>query len=312
MLSTSITTSFGSISIWDTQGKGPVALFLHGNSLCKEIFQKQFISSLAKKYRFIAIDFPGHGKSDNASHPEETYTISGYATVVIAVMNALGIRKACIVGWALGGHVAINLLQRWPGVQAIMITGTSSLPQTAERLKRGYPLIPYGHLFGKEKLSLAEGEMLVAQYGMDFRTFPFLREAVLRTDGNVRLSVARMMQKDVGEDQKKIVEGTLKPVAIVEGDSDTLIDRDFFCNEKAPTSLWKRKVHFLTGGHAIFWKNEERFNAVLENFLDSINKTGKRCQKIRIIEQNARMIAVVIFLIVVVRSLNSLLPRVTM
>lgn len=270
-----VSTAYGQISIWDSQGSGPVALLLHGNSACKEVFKNQFEGDVGKRFRLIAMDLPGHGHSENAKNPEETYSLPGYADVAIAVLGELGIRKASVVGWSLGGHIAIDMLKRCPEIQGILITGTPPIPLTAEGFKQGFRPFPCLHLLGQERFSKEEAETFVAQGGIDPKKATFMIDAALRTDGKARSNMIASMQKGVGGNQKQIVEESEKPIAIVAGSEDAGINNEYIQKEVSPKTLWKRKVHLVEGGHGIFWENSQKFNSIMSDFLDDINQLNR-------------------------------------
>lgn len=266
-----IQMQYGKVSVLDSQGTGPAALLIHGNSACKEVFKKQFATHLGREYRLIAIDLPGHGKSENALDPERTYSLPGYADVAIEILEKINIEKASVVGWSLGGHIAIDMLKRWTGIQGILITGTPPIPLTAEGFSKGFRPFPCLHLMSQEKFTAEEAEIFVAQGGIDTKEAPFLLEAALKTDGMARACLIASMQKGVGGNQKEIVETSNKPVAVVGGQDDTGINNDYIQNGVVFKNLWENKVHLLEGGHGVFWGNSERFNEILERFLKDMN-----------------------------------------
>jgi pimeloyl-ACP methyl ester carboxylesterase len=45
-------------------GRGPAVVMIHGNAASIEDFQFGVIQSLSLNYRVLAVDRPGHGKSD--------------------------------------------------------------------------------------------------------------------------------------------------------------------------------------------------------------------------------------------------------
>ncbi|MCY4045093.1 MAG: alpha/beta hydrolase, partial [Cellvibrionales bacterium] len=61
------------INYVDSEGSGPTIFLFHGNSSSAESFTCLFHSELAKKYRLIAINFPGHMGSQL---PENLSTLS--------------------------------------------------------------------------------------------------------------------------------------------------------------------------------------------------------------------------------------------
>ena len=63
---------------------------IHGNSSCKEVFRNQLEGGIGSAFRCIAMDLPGHGRSDDARDPEKTYSMPGYADTAIELMETLG------------------------------------------------------------------------------------------------------------------------------------------------------------------------------------------------------------------------------
>jgi pimeloyl-ACP methyl ester carboxylesterase len=69
------------------------------------------LPDLARDYRVIAFDLRGHGKSDK---PHDARAYDGLAADVIALLDHLGIERAHLVGYSLGGIIAAKLLTTHP------------------------------------------------------------------------------------------------------------------------------------------------------------------------------------------------------
>ena len=96
------------------QGTGEPVVLIHGLHSSAVINWKQpgIIDLLAKKNRVIALDLPGHGGSDKPEN-DEAYGVQ-MADDVILLLDHLKIKKAHIVGYSLGGMVALKLIAKHP------------------------------------------------------------------------------------------------------------------------------------------------------------------------------------------------------
>jgi pimeloyl-ACP methyl ester carboxylesterase len=66
-------------------------------------------NAINDKYRFVQFDFPGFGGSDE---PREAWNVDAFADFFCSFMEALGIRKASLIGHSYGGRVIIKLANR--------------------------------------------------------------------------------------------------------------------------------------------------------------------------------------------------------
>lgn len=95
---------------YEAQGKGSQTLVLIHGWTCDHTFWEGQAKQLAAKYKLIAIDLPGHGRSSAA--PE--YPISLFARAVEAVMRAEGVAKATLMGHSMGGSVILEFSRLFP------------------------------------------------------------------------------------------------------------------------------------------------------------------------------------------------------
>ena len=86
----------------DIEGEGVPVIFIHGNRLSLDDWDET-ISYLEKSLRLIALDVIGFAGSDR---PDLPYDIECHRKYIIAFMDALGIRKAILVGHSMGGTIA--------------------------------------------------------------------------------------------------------------------------------------------------------------------------------------------------------------
>jgi pimeloyl-ACP methyl ester carboxylesterase len=261
-----IHTATAEIRATETEGAGFPLILLHGSGADRHVFEPQFQSQLAERHRLVAIDLPGHGESTNAFDPTDGYTLPGYAEAVGQALTGLGISRAVIFGWSLGGHIGIELMSEHPELVAgLMLTGTPPVGRGPIGMLRGFHASWDMLLASKEVFSERDVERYARLCYGDAAT-PALKAAIRRTDGRSRVFLARSLMRGDGADQKQAVETTHVPVAIVCGQHDPLIRLSYLAGLRYNT-LWDGHVHMLPGaGHAAFRDDPDRFNALLMRF----------------------------------------------
>lgn len=257
-------TSFADIAVQDSAGAGPAMLMIHGNSSSKAIFRQQFESPLAGRLRLIAMDLPGHGASGDARDPARAYTLNGHADAAVEVLERLGLTRAAVFGWSLGGHVALNMISRFSGLSGVMISGTPPVDGTAAGFAEGFRQNAHMALAGSDAWGEGDAEAYArATAGAGAPFEPFMLEAARRTHNIARSTVFA----SAAGDQRRIVETAAVPLAIVNGAEDAFINAAYF-DAVDYANLWENHVFSLEGvGHAPFWEAPEPFNPLLERFM---------------------------------------------
>jgi pimeloyl-ACP methyl ester carboxylesterase len=110
---------------YDDYGQGLPLVFLHGYSCNAWIWTYQ-VPLLAHRYRCIVIEARGHGRS---SKPLSGYAIQDMAADDAAVLAALGIDRAILVGNSMGGMRAMQICLDNPDLVAanLIISSATNL-----------------------------------------------------------------------------------------------------------------------------------------------------------------------------------------
>jgi pimeloyl-ACP methyl ester carboxylesterase len=274
--STTVATRHGEIAVAQSSGSGMPVLFIHGNSSAKEAFRKQYEGELGQTYRMIAVDLPGHGASSNAPNPSVTYSMPGYAAAAIEVMEALGVDRAVVVGWSLGGHVAMEMVKSWPGVIGVMITGAPPVRRDMAAITAAFQPSPALFLAGKNKLTAEDyksfGDLTLGKLASNAD----LTRALHRTDGAAREMMFASLAAGKASDQREIAESSEVPIAVVNGEKDPLVNLAYLGSLKY-RALWDKHCFVLRGlGHVPFLEAPEMFNPILARFLGDMSKAAAK------------------------------------
>jgi pimeloyl-ACP methyl ester carboxylesterase len=101
----------GGVSLYyETYGKGPPVLVLHGGAASLETMHYQIVD-LARDHLVIAVDSRGHGRSSDLPGPMH---YADMAQDIIGLMDQLHIARADIVGWSDGGNLGLDMAMKHP------------------------------------------------------------------------------------------------------------------------------------------------------------------------------------------------------
>lgn len=113
----------------------PALVFIHGFLGNKTDWLK-LMPQLSQFFHCICLDLPGHG--DNLNHTLPTPGFDACVDDIIATLDALSVKQFHLLGYSLGGRIALHLAQRVPD-RLLSLTLESCHPglhSIAEKLAR--------------------------------------------------------------------------------------------------------------------------------------------------------------------------------
>jgi len=103
---------------------------------------------------------------------------------------------------------------------------------------------------------------------------PQFRTMMARTDPRARPILSRAMMAGAGHDQRRIVEQSLVPIAVINGAAEPFARLDYVASLNYG-NLWSGQCHVIEGiGHAPFIEAPELFDPIFQLFIDDI-ATGR-------------------------------------
>lgn len=91
--------------------RSPAVVFLHGFMGSSKDW-RDVTAALEERFHCMAPDLPGHGASLDLS--PETYTFGGAGRALISLLDELGVERTTLVGYSMGGRLALYLALRHP------------------------------------------------------------------------------------------------------------------------------------------------------------------------------------------------------
>src|SRR5579862_6359455 len=96
---------------YEQRGEGPPLVLLHGGLLTVELSFGAAIPRLAEHHRVIAVELQGHGRTADIDRP---MAFEHLAADVVGLLDHLGIERADVFGFSLGGLTTYELLVHHP------------------------------------------------------------------------------------------------------------------------------------------------------------------------------------------------------
>jgi len=254
------------IHVYDPNSSGKQTIvFLHGWPLCSGMFEYQF--QLLRDCRCIGLDLRGFGGS---AAPAGPYDYDSFADDLAAVVRQMNLRRFTLVGFSMGGAVALRYMGRYGGngVEKLVLLAAAapvftkrldfpygmSIQQVDDLIIRGCQNRPQMlQDFGKQFFGLEPGEA--------FRAW-FSRMCLAQSYYGTIQSLYALRDEDLREDIAKV----RVPTGIFHGRKDRI------CPFELGVELNKgidgsTLFAFRDSGHAIFYDELERFHVAFKGFL---------------------------------------------
>lgn len=242
---------------YEEKGEGDLIVLLHGWGSNITLFANM-IELLSKKYKVVAMDMPGFGKSDE---PKEVWDVSSYVQFVIDFLKDYDTKEVMLLGHSFGGRVIIKMHSRddlpFKVTKVILVDSAGIMPPKSNKKSwrtRYYKL-------GRTVLS----------WGIVKKIFPDALENFRKKMGSADYAAAspmmrQVMVKVVNEDLEPYLPNIKAPTLLVWGVNDTATPlSDGEKMEKLIPDAGLVKLE--NAGHYSFLEQQFTFNRVMCSFM---------------------------------------------
>ena len=110
---------------FETHGEGQPLILLHGGLMSGEMFGPT-LPALAERHQVIAVDLQGHGRTADIDRPIDVRLM---ADDIAALIDHIGLDKPDLVGYSLGGAVALHTAAKYPArVRRLVVASANIRP----------------------------------------------------------------------------------------------------------------------------------------------------------------------------------------
>ena len=275
MSSDTITTKDGTEIYYKDWGKGPVITFSHGWPLSSDAWDGQMLFLVHNGFRVVAHDRRGHGRSSQASSGND---MDGYADDLAAVIEALDLKDAILVGHSTGGGEVARYIGRHGTkrvAKAVLIAAVPPIMLKSAANPEGLPI----EVFDSMRSGLTKDR---SQFYKDLATqfYGANRPGAKVSQGildqfwlwsmqaglkNAYESIKAFSETDFTEDLKKIDVPTL----VMHGEDDQIVPVKDSAVKTARLIRGAKEIYYPGAPHGLTATLQDQVNADLLAFLRS-------------------------------------------
>ncbi|MBM4207561.1 MAG: pimeloyl-ACP methyl ester esterase BioH [Gammaproteobacteria bacterium] len=248
----------------ESYGSGQPLVLVHGWAMHSGIWG-EFALELAKHYRIILVDLPGHGRSA----PIASFTLE---TIASRLIEAVAEKKCSWLGWSLGAQVVLQIAHNYPDcVDKLMIlTGTpcfvarNNWPGMAESVLDSFA---ESLLIDREK-TLLRFVSLQVKDGDDEKTIlKHLKQAVFAAPFPTQETLLAGLNILKTVDLRQEMTSLMQPVCAILGSHDALVPAA--AGQAMQRSLPSLQLYLLQrAGHTPFLTHSQQTAAIIRQFMD--------------------------------------------
>jgi len=245
--------------------------FIHGNSVSKRSWRKQYNSPVLSDCRMIAIDLPSHGDSNEGD--ESFYTLKGLAEMMSNAVEQLAENKPYILaGISLSTNIIAEMLAFDVKPTGLVLAGPCIVGKDYEVSKFIKPNTHVGVVFidhsdENDILSYAH-ETSASRDPDDVKIF---MEDFKNVKGNFRSLLAKSITAGEYSDEIELLQQKNIPLLLVFGKDELIVDANYLDNAVLP--IWNKTIYKIDdASHFVNIDNPEEFNALLKRFAEGVFK----------------------------------------
>ncbi|HEY6930269.1 MAG TPA: alpha/beta hydrolase [Thermoanaerobaculia bacterium] len=282
-----ITTKDGTQIYYKDWGKGPVVTFSHGWPLSSDAWDGQMLFLAQNGFRVVAHDRRGHGRSSQASSGND---MNGYADDLAAVIEALDLKDATLVGHSTGGGEVARYIGRHGTKRvacAVLIAAVPPLMLKTAANPEGLPMEVFDNMrsglykdrsqFYKDLAPLFYGAnrpgAKVSQGTLD-QFWLWSMQAGLK---NAYESIKAFSETDFTEDLKKFDVPTL----VMHGEDDQIVPVKDSAKKSARLIKGAREIYYPGAPHGLTATLQDQVNADLLEFVQRPAGKSEAAREVR-------------------------------
>lgn len=255
-------------------------LFIHGLGSYLPAWQKN-ITVLRNKYRCIALDLPGYGKSGRGDF---AYDMHFFADQVALFMDQLSLKNVTVIGHSMGGQIAMTLALRHPeALEKLVLIAPAGFEQFSDQEKAWF-----ARIYTPELVQATPPPQIERNFALNFHQGIFPDDARFMYRDRLRMRELGPVYQAYCQMIPRCVQGMLNqpvfnqldqiqhPTLVLYGLGDLLIPNKFLHPDLTTEQvarhgaerLPKATLQLLENcGHFVQWECADRVNESIQTFI---------------------------------------------
>jgi pimeloyl-ACP methyl ester carboxylesterase len=250
-------------------GGGHCLALIHGAGDNLHMWYNQ-VPAFSRQYGVLTYDVRGFGETE---FPEGELSMALLAEDLHELLRALGTEHAFVLGYSMGGRIALELALAHPKMVSALVlanSGVGASPRTPDAEERRRALLS---LLERGDLETVAEQMTVNSFSPGFKdrnpqAFQRYKEVKLRNDPRGFARLWGALAAATPPDASRIS----CPTLIIAGERDSFMATE--AAQAAQAAIPGSRVEILSTGHAAAIEAPEDFNRIVLDFLSDVARTS--------------------------------------
>jgi non-heme chloroperoxidase len=254
-------TSIGNLTV--EMEEQPAILLVPGWTMPAWIWEKQ-IDHFSKSHRVVAMDPRGQGES---SKPTEGYFPAARARDIKAVVDQLKLAPVVLVGWSMGVTELASYVDQFGTADLAGLVFVDDVPGADVPAERYKNVLNFINGFIQDRQGATDP--FVRSFFKKPQPEEYLKRVVEASMNTPTNTAVTLLVGKFGADLRPALKKIDKPTLIVAARSGFL----YLIQAIQPQIAGSRLEIFEDAGHALFVDDDGKFNALLDEFLKSLQRS---------------------------------------
>lgn len=264
----------GEVSLnYEFRGTGDGLVLIHGFSDNLGVWHNQ-VPVFSKHYQVLTYDFRGHGRTRT---PDGEMTMAMHADDLAALLNAVEIERACVLGHSMGGRIALEFVLKYPERSAGLVMANMSAPSMGVTMSGKQAELSEKHVRMVTRLS-ESGDIEAITDELAAKS---LSRAFQEQHPEICRKYKELKKQNDPKHYPALIQAMIKamamppdltlvacPALLIAGEHDPYMNLEVVAAMER--DMAKAELKILPSGHAPAIETPEAFNTVVLDFLNSL------------------------------------------